>query len=106
MSGKGVIRNQMRVDGTKVTTRLTQPDESQVLARNLRDQNNPGHRRFSARVTDIQRMEWKRQGREDLLRGEVKALEKYVASPEGRKYSTMPRGRSRSFSVGGIKRGG
>ncbi len=101
---RGVIRTQMRVDGTKVTTRMTQPDESDVLARNLRDQNNPGHRRWSARVPDIQRLEWKRQGRDDLLRGETKALEKYVASPEGKKYSTMPRGRSRSFSVGGLKK--
>jgi Asp/Glu/hydantoin racemase len=104
MSSKGVIRTQIREDGRKVTVRRTQPDESEVLARNLREQNNSSHRRFSARVTDIQRLEWKQQGREDLLRGEVRALEKYVASPEGRKYSTMPRGRSRAFSVGGIKK--
>jgi hypothetical protein len=104
MSSKGVIRTQFREDGRKVTIRRTQPDESEVLARNERDRNNSGHRRFSARVTDIQRLEWKQQGREDLLRGEFRALEKYVASPEGKKYSTMPRGRSRAFSVGGLKK--
>lgn len=102
---RGVIRTQVRVDGTTVTTRKTQPDESDVLARNERDRNNPGQRRFSARVPEIERMRWKREGREDLLKGDVRALEKFVASPEGRKYSTMPRGRSRSFSVGGIKNG-
>ena len=101
---RGVIRTQVRVDGTKVTTRMTQPDESDVLARNERDRNSPGQRRFSARVTEIERMRWKREGREDLLGGNVRALEKFVASPEGRKYSTMPRGRSRSFSVGGLKK--
>jgi hypothetical protein len=102
--GKGVIHTAVRVDGTKVSTRRTQPNESEILAENERDRNNPGHRRFSARVPEIERMRWKAQGREDLLRGDVRALEKYVASPEGRKYSTMPRGRSRSFSVGGIKK--
>jgi len=101
---KGVIRTQVRVDGTKVTTRRTQPNESEILADNERDRNNPGHRRWSARIPEIERMRWKQQGREDLIRGEVRALEKFVASPEGRKYSTMPRGRSRSFSVGGLKK--
>jgi hypothetical protein len=101
---KGVIRTRSRWDGSKVTVRRDQPNESQILADNERDRNNPGHRRFSARVPEIQRMLWKEQGREDLLRGEVRALEKYIASPEGRKYSTMPRGRSRSFSVGGLKK--
>lgn len=102
--GLGVIRTQMRVDGTKVTTRRTQPNESDILAQNERDRNNSGHRRFSARVPEIERMRWQREGRQDLLDGDVKALEKYVASPEGRKYSTMPRGRSRAFSFGGIKK--
>lgn len=102
--GKGVIHTAHRWDGTKLTTRRTQPNESQILAENERDRNNPGHRRFSARVTEIERLRWKEQGREDLLGGDVKALEKFVASPEGRKYSTMPRGRSRSFSVGGLKK--
>jgi hypothetical protein len=102
--GKGVIRTRHRWDGTTLSTRRDQPNETEILAENERDRNNPGHRRFSARVPEIQRMRWKEQGREDLLRGEVRALEKYIASPEGRKYSTMPRGRSRSFSVGGLKK--
>lgn len=100
----GVIRTRHRWDGNKLTTRRDQPNESEILAENERDRNNPGHRRFSARVPEIERMRWKEQGREDLLRGDVKALEKFVASPEGKKYSTMPRGRSRSFSVGGLKK--
>jgi hypothetical protein len=101
---RGVIRTRSRWDGTKLSVRRDQPAESDILAQNERDRNNPGHRRFSARVPEIERMRWKAQGREDLLRGEVKALEKYIASPEGKKYSTMPRGRSRSFSVGGLKK--
>jgi hypothetical protein len=101
---QGVIRTRHRWDGTKLTTRRDQPNESDILAQNERDRNNPGHRRFSARVPEIERMRWKREGRQDLLDGDVKALEKYVASPEGRKFSTMPRGRSRAFSVGGLKK--
>lgn len=101
----GPTRTQVRVDGTTLSTRITQPDESEVLADNLRDQANSGHRLWSARFPVIEREKWRRQGREDLLRGDRKALEKYVASPEGRKYSTMPRGRSRAFSFGGIGRG-
>lgn len=99
---KGVIRTRHRWDGTKLTIRRDQPNETEILAENERDRNNPGQRRFSARVPEIERMRWKEQGREDLLRGDVKALEKFVSSPEGRKYSTMPRGRSRSFSFGGL----
>jgi hypothetical protein len=102
MSRKAPFRTRIRVDGTTLSTRIEQPDESDVLAENLRRQNNSGHRLWSASFPDITREVWRREGREDLLRGDRKALEKYVASPEGRKYSTMPRGRSRAFSRGGL----
>lgn len=101
---KAPWRTQIRVDDHTVATRITQPDESEILQRNIRDRNQSSHRLWSARVPDIQREVWRRQGREDLLRGERKALEKYIASPEGKKYSTMPAGRSRAFSVGGLKK--
>jgi hypothetical protein len=102
MSRKAPWKTRIRVDGATLSTRIEQPDESEVLADNLRKQNNSGHRNWSASFPEIQREVWRRQGREDLLRGERKALEKYVASPEGRRFSTMPRGRSRAFSRGGI----
>ena len=99
---KAPLRTAVRVENRKVSTRITQPNESEILAANRQAQQTPGGRGWGARVTDIQREQWRRQGREDLLRGDRKALEKYIASPEGRKYSTMPRGRSRAFSFGGL----
>lgn len=99
---KAPLRTAVRVDDRKVSTRITQPNESDILAANRRAQQTPGGRGWGARIPDITREKWRREGREDLLRGDRKALERYVASPEGRKYSTMPRGRSRAFSFGGL----
>lgn len=99
------FRTQVRVDGSKVSTRITQPGMEQLLADNLRKQrgaDNSGRRQWSARIPDLTREQWRREGREDLLRGDRKALEKYVASPEGRVFSTMPRGKNRGFSAGGL----
>lgn len=89
------------MEGNKVHTRITQPNESEILAANRKAQQETGRRGWGARIPDITREQWRRQGREDLLRGDRKALEKFVASPEGQKYSTMPRGKSRGFSFGG-----
>lgn len=96
------LRTSVRVDDRKLSTRITQPNESEILAANRKAQQTPGNRGWAARITDIEREKWRREGRQDLLRGDRKALEKFVASPEGRKYSTMPRGRSRAFSFGGL----
>lgn len=96
------FRTRVRVDDRKLSTRLEQPNESEILAANRKAQQTPGARGWGARITDIEREKWRREGRQDLLRGDRKALEKFVASPEGRKYSTMPRGKSRSFSFGGL----
>jgi hypothetical protein len=102
MSRKAPWKTSIRVEGDTLHTRIEQPDESEILQANLRKQNNSGHRRWSASIPVIVQEKWRREGREDLLRGDRKALEKFVASPEGQKYSTMPRGRSRAFSRGGL----
>lgn len=101
MSRRAPLRTQLEADGTTVRTRLTQPNESEILAANRRAQQTPGGRGWGGRVTDIEREKWRREGRQDLLRGERRALEKFFAG-EGRQYSTAPRGKSRSFSCGGI----
>lgn len=99
------FKTAVRVDGTKLSTRITQPGMEQLLNDNLKRQRGAGnssHRKWSARIPELTREQWKREGREDLLKGDRRALEKYVASPEGRVFSTMPRGKNRGFSCGGI----
>ena len=101
MSRQAPFRTRLVVDGKTVRTRLEQPNESEILAANRKAQQTPGGRGWGGRVTDIERERWRREGRQDLLRGERKALEKYFAG-EGRRFSTAPRGKARSFSFGGL----
>lgn len=95
------LRIQTRVEGTTLHTRVTQPNESEILQANHRQRMAGPNKGWGARITDIERERWRRAGREDLLKGDRKALEKFIASPEGRKYDLMPRGKSRGFSAGG-----
>ena len=53
-------------------------------------------------IPKIVREDWKRKGREDLLRGDQRAMERWLNSPEGKPWDQRRKGRSRSFSFGGI----
>jgi hypothetical protein len=102
----GLVEDLVEQDG-KLWSRVSQPgagalydDNQRRIARGAR-KNSLGAEPV-ARVPEAVRVDWKRKGRTDLLGGEVKALNKWFNSSEGRVWSQAPRGRSRAFSKGGI----
>lgn len=97
---------QTRISGDRVASRMTQPGAGEIVKDNARLRSLT-HRKADfmqplARVPVIVREQWKRDGREDLLRGDRKAMERYLNSSEGSAFRTRPKGRSRAFSYGGI----
>lgn len=93
----------------RLTVRTEQPGAEAILKDNLRRQVDPAaairksdFMQPLARIPEIVTEHWRREGRQDLLRGDRKAMERYLNSSEGRALRTAKRGKARSFSFGGI----
>lgn len=104
------LKVSLAVDGDTLRSRWEQPGGEEIIKENLRQQHESPARRSDfiqplARIPVLEKERWRREGREDLLRGDKRAMERFLASSEGRAFRTTPRGRSRAFSFGGIGRG-
>jgi hypothetical protein len=99
------VRQRTVKDGDTWVNDWKQPGRRAIIEQNLRDASQ-GQRKsefgqIGARIPTLDR-EVLSKTHPEAMRGNKKALEKFLNSSEGRIYRTTPRGRSRSKSFGGI----